>query len=465
MTATRRTPWLTAVLLLAGCQSFEPRTLDPAREAAAFEGRSLTSPEVEARVERLLGTSEAPARWDAASLTAAALGFRPALAVARARAQRAAAGITSAGARPNPTLSLVPEIASNPEAVASPWGPALSISWPIETAGKRGHRIDQARAQALSARFALFGEVARTHAEIGHALVARDAAATSAASLARQLEAADALAEHWRTRVAAGAASRVETTPLEAARLEATRALEAERRAEVEAANGAAAAVGVPARELAGAALRAPTDSELASFASLDRSAALERALLSRSDVLSALADYAAAEAALALEVAKQYPDLNVGPGYQYDQGQNKWQIGASLELPLLNRNEGPIAQAVAARSEAAAAFDAVQAGAIAEIESALARRDGFAAERTTLQALVKERQESAARAERQRTLGAASRAEGLAADLDALRAEQAAAEADAAWRGALLDLAAALEVLPFETQRLAAWMDEGEVR
>jgi len=465
MQPIRRTSLLACLLLLAGCHSFVPRPLDPAREAAAFEARTLASPEVTARVGQLVAASEAPARWDAASLTAAALGFRPGIALARAQAERAAASIESAGARPNPTLSLTPEISSNAAAGTSPWSPALAISWPIETAGKRGHRIEEARARSLSARYALFGEVAHANSEIAHALAARESAAASSALLALQLEAAGELAAHWQSRIEQGAGSRALAAPFEAARLEATRALDAQRRAQSEASNAAAAAVGVPAHALGQVELRAPSEAELAPYASLGRSAALERALRSRSDVLSALADYAAAEAALALEVAKQYPNLNVGPGYQFDQGQHKWQIGVSLDLPLLDRNEGPIAEAEAARGEAAARFGAVQAGAIAEIESALSRRDGLAAERTTLQELSGQQHESAARTERQLALGAASRADLLAAELVALRAEQAVAETDGAWRGALLDLAAALEALPFPTEKLEAWIDEGTTR
>jgi outer membrane protein, heavy metal efflux system len=96
-------------------------------------------------------------------------------------------------------------------------------------------------------------------------------------------------------------------------------------------------------------------------------------ALLGRADVLAALADYAAAEATLRLEIAKQYPDVHVGTGYQYDQGDNKWNIGISSELPLLNRNQGPIAEALTRRAEFAARFTAVQARAIAEMDRALA--------------------------------------------------------------------------------------------
>src|SRR5262249_49546901 len=90
-----------------------------------------------------------------------------------------------------------------------------------------------------------------------------------------------------------------------------------------------------------------------------------------------ALADYGASQSALQLEIARQYPDVRIGPGYEYDQGLNKWStIGVSLELPVLNRNAGPIGEADARRTEAAARFAELQATVIDEIDRALANRD-----------------------------------------------------------------------------------------
>src|SRR5881397_720255 len=94
-------------------------------------------------------------------------------------------------------------------------------------------------------------------------------------------------------------------------------------------------------------------------------------ALQGRSDILSALGDYAAAETELRLQIAKQYPDVHLSPGYQYDQGDNKWTLGIVLELPVLNQNQGPIAEARARRDEAAARFTEVQARVISEIDRA----------------------------------------------------------------------------------------------
>lgn len=79
--------------------------------------------------------------------------------------------------------------------------------------------------------------------------------------------------------------------------------------------------------------------------------------MLNRLDLRRALADYAASEAALQLELAKQYPNVHLGPGYVFEEGDNKFQIGVSVALPVLNRNEGPIAEVRARREEAGAKF------------------------------------------------------------------------------------------------------------
>lgn len=99
-----------------------------------------------------------------------------------------------------------------------------------------------------------------------------------------------------------------------------------------------------------------------------------EAALLGRPDLRAALADYEAAQLALQLEIAKQYPNILLGSGYEWDQGVNKWRVFNLLfELPVLNRNEGPIAEARSRREEAAAQFNALQARAVADLDTAIA--------------------------------------------------------------------------------------------
>src|SRR5207237_9899219 len=83
------------------------------------------------------------------------------------------------------------------------------------------------------------------------------------------------------------------------------------------------------------------------------------------------LAEYAASQATLQLEISRQYPDLHIGPGYELDQTDNKWTLGATLTLPVLNQNQGAIGEAMARREEAAARFLAVQAKVFGEIDRA----------------------------------------------------------------------------------------------
>jgi outer membrane protein TolC len=90
-------------------------------------------------------------------------------------------------------------------------------------------------------------------------------------------------------------------------------------------------------------------------------------------DIRRSLAQYAAAEADLQLEISKQYPDLQIGPGYTYEERNNFFVIGLSTTLPIFNRNQGPIAEAEARRKEAAASFVEKQAQVIAGVERALA--------------------------------------------------------------------------------------------
>jgi len=118
-------------------------------------------------------------------------------------------------------------------------------------------------------------------------------------------------------------------------------------------------AIGVPAAALS--TVNISLEWVLPKETDLTSSQLRRQALCGRPDVLTLLAEYAASQSALQLEIARQYPDVHLGTGYQWDQEENKWSLGLTVELPLLNRNEGPIAEAKAARLQAAARLEALQ--------------------------------------------------------------------------------------------------------
>ena len=75
-----------------------------------------------------------------------------------------------------------------------------------------------------------------------------------------------------------------------------------------------------------------------------------EIALRERPDVLAALADCEAAQSAMQLEIANQYPDIQANPGHAWNLGEQRWTLGAILPVPVFHHNQGLIAEAEAAR-------------------------------------------------------------------------------------------------------------------
>jgi len=133
-----------------------------------------------------------------------------------------------------------------------------------------------------------------------------------------------------------------------------------------------AGSIGVPSQALAGMhiswpSMDHPPGPEMLSPALIQRDA-----VLNRLDLRRALAQYASSEDDLRAEIARQYPDFNIGPGYQYEERNSFFTVVFSSTLPLFNRNQGPIAEAEARRKEAAANFVSIQALGIAQSESAL---------------------------------------------------------------------------------------------
>lgn len=58
------------------------------------------------------------------------------------------------------------------------------------------------------------------------------------------------------------------------------------------------------------------------------------------------------------LEIRKQYPDLVIGPGYEFEEGVSRGGVVLSLPIPLLNRNSRAIAESRATRDAAKAAYE-----------------------------------------------------------------------------------------------------------
>ncbi|MDL2717678.1 MAG: TolC family protein [Acidobacteriota bacterium] len=310
--------------------------------------------------------------WDLSGLTLTALYYSPDLDVARARLAVVRAGAITAGARPNPSFAFSPEFVAN-SGTLSPWILAFSFDIPIETLGKRGYRIDRARHLSEAAKLEMASTAWGVRSRLRAAMLDWWAADRRADIASRELALRENLVEALERRVEVGGASALDVGREHVARDQAELLVQGEQRRSREARARVAAAVGIPEGAL---------EEVSVSFHSFETAVLPDEpsageiraeALLGRADVRKSLAEYAAAESALRLEVARQYPDIHLGPGYKWNQGENHFIFGFSAELPIFNRNRGPIVEAEARRKEAEVGFSALQARVVGEADRAVA--------------------------------------------------------------------------------------------
>ncbi len=378
-------------LIAAGCVHYEARPLHPVQTAHVLEGRSLESPSLRTFLEASLGhpMSQWPQpAWSFDTLSLAAVFFSPELATLRAQREIADAAIQTAAAHPNPTVGL--QGGYNFDAGhtgITPWIPGTTLDLPIETAGKRSRRMERAGHLAQAARWNLAAAAWTVRASIRVALLETIAAETKGSLLSETLECTDRMGRILEQRLEAGAATTLEVNSARVNRLRLSADVADARRAAMEARQHLAALIGVPGSALHGIQFLPPPSHpapNAATQASL-RTAALQE----RADIQSSLAAYEASESQLRLEIAKQYPDLHLGNGYQWDQGDSKWTFGLNLELPVLNRNQGGIAEAIARRTEAAAQVMAVQSRVLGDLEHAASLMDLLQHQREDAQVLA----------------------------------------------------------------------------
>ena len=359
--------------LLAGCATYTPQPIIPAETAAQLEARTLDAPRLRQFISSVdrAAAGTATGTWDLTALTLAALYYHPDLEIARAKMAAARAAVVTAGQRPNPTLSITP---TKHTTILEPsaWTVGLVVDVVIETFGRRGHRIAQAQGLAEAARDDLATASWQVRGRVRSALLALWAADTRLELTQRRRNLQEQLVDLLERRFTEGAVSALDLTRERINLDQISLAAEDASRQAADARARLATAIGVPSRALEG------VDLSLKAFDTPaappgDITALRRAALLGRTDVQSVLAEYEAAQAGLQLEVARQYPNVVLGPGYTYDQGDNQYTLGLSAELPIFHQNQGPIAEAEARRRETAARFTALQARIIGELDRATA--------------------------------------------------------------------------------------------
>jgi len=416
---------LGALVVLHGCVRYVPQPIEPAVHAGAYRTRRLSDPRLLDWVSRW-ADRPAAGRWTDRQLALAALGLRAELARARAEWRAALAAERTAGARPSPGVIADVERAVSGSEGASPWVVALGALWTVELGGKRGARLQRARARSAMAE----AELRRTAWRI-----ANETRAAALALASADAERADAEREAGTlTKVQSLERARYEEAALTAAELARTAAEVQEARFRSSAAQAAAidaraalaALTALPPAALDGAEVEGEPGIGCASLVTLGDDSVAALALTRRPEMGGALAEYAVAEAGVRGEVARQYPDLDLGPGFIWDQGVHRWTLTLALPNLLKFRNRSAIDEALAGRAAAAARVAEIQDVLLGDAARAAGRCRGARLEAAAAdsQVVVAERQAALARAAYER--GETSRLDPALAALGVVRAERA---------------------------------------
>ncbi|MGE5304624.1 MAG: TolC family protein [Alphaproteobacteria bacterium] len=413
-------------IALTGCATFQPKPISPEQTAAAFEARSLANAGLKKFMEINLRHAIAPwppNAWTFPMLTLVAFYYHPDLDLARAKWRAAEAAIITAGGRPNPTVGFTPEFNANTASKVSPWIFSPTFDLPIETAGKRGYRVAEAEQLSEAARLAIAGAAWQVRSRLRRRFLDLYMAIQKQALLEKQQTDQEEIVKVLEQRLEAGEASEPDVTQARIALRQTTLGLRDAQKQSAEARVRVADALGLPVEALDHVALSFDIFDHVPPIRNLPRQNVQRQALLGRPDISAALAEYAASQSDLQLAIAKQYPDIHLGPGYKWDQGDNKWSFGISLTLPIFNQNQGPIAEAEVRRKKAAVRFAALQAGIIGEVDRSLAGYGVALQKLATADALVAEQKKQLQSAEELFKAGAADRVAlgGALLELDAI--------------------------------------------
>ena len=361
-------------LLLSACATYQDRPIQLDDIGRNFESRSLDNAELQKYIATNLRRDVnpwPPQQWNLTLLTLAAYYYNPELDVARAKWSVAAAAVKTAGQRPNPALQLPFGYTVDAKNGDTPWTYGINLDIPIETAGKRGYRIAQAQQLSLAARLDIGNVAWQVRSRLRGNLLNLYAASRKASLLEKVVSAQEDIVDMLDNRLSHGAASAAEISQARITLSQDRRDLALAEMQMRDARARVASAIGLPASALSD--IKISFDVFEQEYFDVPADEVRYKAMLGRPDLLSALAKYEASQAALQLEIAKQYPDIHLGPGYLYNRDGDSLVLPVSfVALPLFNRNEGPIAEAEAKRDEAAAQVKALQARAINDTEQAL---------------------------------------------------------------------------------------------
>ena len=361
--------------IVTGCgfQRYQAKPIDPQQPQSQYLART---PNSEGFKQFLISQNYSEAQlpitqWGIKELTLCALFFHPDLNLSRAEWRTAMAEQSTASQRAELGVSGDLGNHSKTDGNVSPWTLGVGIDIPIETAGKREARIDRAIQLSEAARLQIGQTAWQVRSRLTKSWLDFQYSSLQTEPLEKELAIRKSIVAMLERRLAAGAASSVEVTSARLGLQKTQQQWSQNTGRIIELSAKLASDAGLPLssfNQLNIAKIEVPTSAFAQSEQLVNNEQLQQTALLNRLDIRAALARYAASEAKLRIEIARQYPNIVLSPSYTFDQNDHVWSLGLSSLLTLIHKNRGLIEEARALREVEAAKFEVLQAGVISQL-------------------------------------------------------------------------------------------------
>jgi len=362
-------------------------------------------------------------QWKLDDLIYCALFFNPSLDIARAQWRSAEAAKLTAAEMRLPTIGGQYSKSNNASEEISPHAYGLSIEIPIETANKRNIRIESAQHLAEAAKLRIAQAAWQLRNEVIKTFTEYQANRQQITLMSKEQAYRKDIVAIYQKRIDLGESSNIELSRAKLQLQTLNTELESKQRNHLVLLARLANNLGLSLSQVEQMQLADTTDTKaLANPSAADLQT---RALLNRLDIRIALERYAVAEAKLKLEIAKQYPDIVISPGYAYEFGDKIWSLGLSSLMTILTKNKLAIAEATQLREVEAKQFEALQANVISEVNVANARLTQSAQLLDNKKNLYQQQQANTRRMDNRLRAGESNRLELTYAKLEEVIAEQ----------------------------------------
>lgn len=371
---------LSASLLFAGCQTYDPQASIRPAHKKEWEERQASSESVRKFAKRLGETASYDRSFDSSDGLSLgegeiiALVYNPDLRVARLRAGVAKATAEYAGLWDDPELSI--DVLNITQSVPDPWVIGSAIAFTIPVSGRL--KVEKARAEA-----AMHAELERVSES--EWTVLRDVANgwlewSAEGYKLRETEAIlaklDSVVSSTSRLAEAGELPRTESALFSIE--------QASRRAERDRLRAAVEENEQELRALMGLSPSAPLNL-IPTLSAGSGATDLWEPNEGHPTLARLRREHEVADKTLLGEIRKQYPDITFGPQGESDEGQSRIGFIGAIPIPILNSNKGGIAEARAEREVALAAYETEYERMVGRLAALRARLSGIRSRRANI--------------------------------------------------------------------------------